>query len=261
MGVGARQTLRLGGYPGREGGRTRLSRIRLVTGSILLPPDGSKRSGRRRHHLPHGADVDAQPGTCDGTTPPTNLAAVKLLATSAHFTFQHADEGGRPVSEYEIRYIEGQIIDEARFSEGIPAPVVAPGQPGAPAEIDLLGLKPLTKYVLALRAKSSCQSMSPLVSFPFETDQLVFAQLSGCFIATAAFGKPQAEKLGGLRWARDQSIAQSPLANEAVDAYYRSSPPLAAALATSEPARAAVRVMLEPFVDLFSTLQMLRGEP
>lgn len=224
------------------------ARVHVVTGACgpVTTPDG-------------GADVDALPGACAVMRSPTAAVTTELLATSARITFAHAGEGEAPVAEYEIRYAEGTTLDDAGFAQGVPAPLVTPGLPGARVEFELTGLKPQTKYVLGIRAKGACQQAASLVTVPFETPPMVFTQLSGCFIATAAFGTPL--KIDGLRWARDRAMAASPLANETVDAYYRSSPPLAAALATSDPARAAVRLALEPLVDLASTLRSLFTDP
>jgi hypothetical protein len=230
--------------PGWEEAAGAAARVHVMTGSCgpVTIPDG-------------GADFDGLPGACEVMSAPTSVATTELLATSAQFTFAHAAEGQSPVAEYEIRYAEGVTLDEAAFTQGVPAPLVTPGEPGARAEFELTGLKPQTKYVLGISAKGGCQQSAGLVTMPFETPPMVFTQLSGCFIATAAFGTPL--KLDPLRWARDQAMAAIPLANAAVDAYYRGSPPLAAALATSDPARAAVRVALAPLVDLAASLQSL----
>ena len=52
-----------------------------------------------------------------------------------------------------------------------------------------------------------------------------FTQLSGCFIATAAFGSDLAPEVAALRRLRDAATARSACAKAAVDLYYRSSPP------------------------------------
>jgi hypothetical protein len=77
-----------------------------------------------------------------------------------------------------------------------------------------------------------------------------FTQLSGCFIATAAYGSPMASDVQTLRRVRDGLRARSPLAAAAADVYARSSPPLADALRASEAARAVTRALLAPLVTL-----------
>ena len=71
-----------------------------------------------------------------------------------------------------------------------------------------------------------------------------FAKLSGCFIATAAFGSDLAPEVATLRLLRDAATSRSALATTAVDLYYRSSPPLARTLARSPVGRALVRTAL-----------------
>lgn len=208
-----------------------------------------------------GADSDSGAGVCQTVVPPSELRVQEVLATSAIIRFRHGAEGSSPLQEYEIRYVEGNKLDDAAFAQGIPAPVVAPAAPGTIAELELTGLKPQTTYMLGIRAKSTCGVTSGLTIVPVQTPQMVFKQLSGCFIATAAYGEPLVERIGALRWARDRAIEQSPLANEAVDAYYRASPALAAVLAESDAGRAAVRALLNPVVNLAEGLRTVFGAP
>ncbi len=69
----------------------------------------------------------------------------------------------------------------------------------------------------------------------------------GCFIATAAYGTPLASELDALRSIRDRALLTSSAGGAFVDAYYRSSPAIAAWIAHRPAARAAVRVALLPF--------------
>ena len=78
----------------------------------------------------------------------------------------------------------------------------------------------------------------------FSTPAIPFSKLSGCFIATAAFGSDLAPEVATLRRLRDLATSRSALASAAVDLYYRSSPPLAATLAHSPVGRALVRTAL-----------------
>jgi len=70
----------------------------------------------------------------------------------------------------------------------------------------------------------------------------------GCFIATAAYGSPLAPEVETLRRFRDDTLARSAPGRAFIHAYYRLSPPLAARLARSQPARSLVRRLLAPLV-------------
>lgn len=67
---------------------------------------------------------------------------------------------------------------------------------------------------------------------------------SSCFIATAAYGTPLAGDLKELRAIRDQRLLPYAVGSAIVDIYYRVSPPVARLVASSEPLRIAVRVLL-----------------
>ncbi len=67
-----------------------------------------------------------------------------------------------------------------------------------------------------------------------------------CFIATAAYGSPFAERVETLRRFRDRWLVTHSLGAAFVDFYYKHSPSLADAISRSSVARAATRTVLYP---------------
>ena len=170
-----------------------------------------------------------------------------LADTSAVVTFKNAQaDGGGAVSAYEIRYREGDTMTDQEFVQAIRAPQVSPGAPGSTATVTLAGLKPATTYVVGVRAVDTCGQTSVLAQVGFATPATPFKQVEGCFVATAAWGSALASQVEALRRARDHARSGSALAAVAIDLYYRSGPPVAAALRRSDTARAAVRMLLSP---------------
>jgi hypothetical protein len=73
-----------------------------------------------------------------------------------------------------------------------------------------------------------------------------FTQLSGCFVATAAWGSAMAPDVAAMRKVRDRLRPQSTMFAVAADLYYRSGPAAAEVLRRSDTARALVRRFLGP---------------
>jgi hypothetical protein len=163
------------------------------------------------------------------------------------------------VQGYEVRFRQGNAMSEADFLESTPIAQVRPGPPGTPATATIADLKQLTPYVVGVRALGKCGTRSSLVVASFETPQMKFTTLSGCFIATAAHGSPMAPELSSLRWLRDHVIQESAPGHAAVQVYYRASPPLADLAARDDTVRAVMRRALAPIVDLARSAQNLAG--
>ncbi len=84
----------------------------------------------------------------------------------------------------------------------------------------------------------------------FVTPAQKFTQLSGCFVATAAYGSEMQPQVAALRSLRDTLRPRSGLVAAAVDLYYRSGPAAAAVIARSETARTLARRLLAPVAEL-----------
>ena len=73
-----------------------------------------------------------------------------------------------------------------------------------------------------------------------------YTQLSGCFVATAAWGRLMAPEVAAMRKVRDRLRPASTMFAVATDLYYRSGPAAAEVLRRSDTARALVRRLLGP---------------
>ena len=134
-------------------------------------------------------------------------------------------------------------VDPSTFSAWTPAGAVPVGAPDSETDVAIGELAPQSEYAIGIRARGACGT-SETTFQRVTTPPASYAKLSGCFIATAAFGSELAPEVQALRAVRDAATARSAIARAAVDIYYRSSPPLAAVIARSDTARALVRTAL-----------------
>jgi hypothetical protein len=182
--------------------------------------------------------------------PVSSLQVVSTLATSASIEFLNASADGKVVDSYEIRSRPGTTMTVADFEQATPAAIVQPDTPGKTAMLTVTDLKPATQYVVGVRSIDQCLQRSEIATIPFKTPIMKFRQLSGCFVATAAYGSEMEPRVAALRHARDRLRPQSSLFTAATDLYYRSGPAAAAVLGRSEVARALARRVLGPLVGL-----------
>jgi hypothetical protein len=208
-------------------------------------------------------EVGPAPEACMPLPPrPTEVSSLTLVAmdaTSASFTFLNAAADGKMVDGYDIRYRIGGFASDGDFTSADPAPFVQPGAPGAPAMVKVQNLKPGTIYVLGVRALDACAQHSDLAVMSFETTAQKFTQLSGCFVATAAYGSALEPQVAALRHARDRLRAASPLFATATDLYYRSGPAAAAVVEDSALARGLARRVIGPVASLAEALDAVTG--
>ena len=106
----------------------------------------------------------------------------------------------------------------------------------------------MRRVVVAARAKAPCGAVSPVVTLDSLTDQATYTTLSGCFIATAAYGSPMMREVDRLRSFRDRYLLTNATGQLLVASYYAVSPPLAGVIAERDGARSLVRSWLTPVV-------------
>ena len=180
----------------------------------------------------------------------TGLHALDVTDRDARIEFIEAHDRNQPVQQYEIRYLVGGSMTTEQFLEATPAPTVLPRMPGALLSVTLKELKPSLTYTVGVRVRGGCVKDGPLAQATFTTKAPVFKQLSGCFVATAAYGSPLEPQVAALRRVRDRAREGSGFAAVSVGLYERSSPPVAALLRETEVGRALVRTALSPLVGL-----------
>lgn len=128
------------------------------------------------------------------------------------------------------------------------------GQPGASVDVDFGHLKPSTTYFVAIRAHNLCAVSGDYVVGSFSTTKINFTKLSGCFVATAAYGSDLEPRVAALRKARDALRGRSLAFAVASDLYYRSGPVAAEVIARSDVARAMARTILAPIASVTQSI-------
>jgi hypothetical protein len=237
-----------------------------ATGTIF-PPDGTisaaPGSGEGRLAVTDGAGgpgrvhvsfTACEAFDCASHGPPVPVPLEdlpgRLTATTASVRLHHVGDGDLPVLGYEARLArvgatDGVALTNQDFARWTPVPGFEPAAPDTTSDVALEGLFPDTEYALGVVARGRCGD-SAVSYLRFRTPRLVYAQLHGCFVATAAFGSALAGEVNVLRILRDRAVAASPLARAAVDLYERDGPAAARVLAETEVGRAVVRRPLAP---------------
>jgi hypothetical protein len=167
-----------------------------------------------------------------------------------------------PIAKYDIRFSTSPINpdDPSTFLRGYQAVaadrtmtglVVPTGQaPGTAISVELGGLQPATHYWVAIRAADVCNVNGPYAVAELTTTKVNFTQLSGCFVATAAYGSALQPQVAALRRVRDRLLGANALFTAGAELYYRSGPAAAEVLRRSDTARAAVRSLIGPLGSL-----------
>jgi hypothetical protein len=198
------------------------------------------------------------PMVCDPPPPsPTMVSLVpvadhEITASTVTIHFRNASANGSPASGYEIRYLATADLSMTpeQFAQANRAPQVLPGLPDTEASFTLDSLKPQTHYVVGIRTQGPCMGQSDIAITDFKTPVMKFTQLSGCFVATAAYGSEMEPEVATLRSARDDLRPRSALFAAAIELYYRSGPAAAAVIGRSDTARALARRLIGPVAEI-----------
>ena len=129
----------------------------------------------------------------------------EVTALSAIVRFDNASAGGHAVSSYEIRYLatDGTTLTPDEFSQ---ADAREPGDTRPARQRWGAGARE-SEAQPALRDRhplaGPCNGQSDVATIDFMTPSQKFTQLSGCFIATAAYGSEMEPQVAALRSLRD----------------------------------------------------------
>lgn len=227
-------------------------------------------------HGPDSGEDPLPPGGDDGTTdagddegwgsctiaPLAALRDVELEpidfdTVRVHFTIPEREDGEAEVTNVVLYYRQGlmPLTDENAGSavQQVPPLEQCSGDlvPGEPAWCDVTELFGNYDYEIGVSYEDECGNQSAIAADGVRTPAQQFAQVDGfCFVATAAYGAPWAERVRALRWFRDAYLKTNPMGRAFVAFYYSASPPLARAIADQPLARASARALLGPITDL-----------
>ncbi len=172
----------------------------------------------------------------------------------------------RGIDKYEVRFSDSPITegDMTSFTRAQPAKaanteesmlvVPATVTPGSVVDVNFGGMQPSKEYWVAIRAVDKCNVSGPFAVATLKTTRINFTQLSGCFVATAAYGSALAPGIQAMRQVRDDLRRRSDLFATAADVYYQAGPAAAALIAKSDLTRAIVRTLLAPVVTVSESI-------
>ncbi|HKP58270.1 MAG TPA: CFI-box-CTERM domain-containing protein [Polyangiales bacterium] len=205
------------------------------------------------------------PMSCEGNAPP---GSVDQLDVEPYPNELHAHEwvgmdfmaasDDTAIFRYEVRVSTDPIDDEDSFMRGQPAKnatieaeeldVPPTTRAGTMVHVDMGGLVQGTHYYVGIRAVDGCAAAGDIKVAEFTTPMRVFATVTPCFVATAAYGSPMAAEIGVLRRFRDRQLATHWIGRQLVAAYYVVGPMLADQIRDHDILRAGARALLTPLV-------------
>jgi hypothetical protein len=167
-----------------------------------------------------------------------------------------------PIHRYDVRVATDPIVDEASFiangraartatddTEGAVALMLPTDvAPGKNVDSAIGGLSALTHYYVAVRATDDLNRSGPISVAEISTQKRVFATVTPCFVASAAYGSPLAEQVSVLRRLRDRHLMTNALGRAFVRAYYERGAGAARMLREHDSVRGVVRALLAPLV-------------
>jgi hypothetical protein len=198
--------------------------------------------------------IQAHPcGACEmAPLPPpvTDLSANALDGNLIEVSFTQVGFGTLPVTGYQVKFLRGSTMDDAAFATAMQphqAASIMAAPPGTKVTFQMDAsdaIAAMRTFVIGVRSVGDCQKTSALRTVQVTTPRQRFTTISGCFIATAAYGSDMAPDVQMLRQFRDRVLLRNPVGGALVSLYYGASPPLAYALAQNDLLRAGARALL-----------------
>jgi hypothetical protein len=232
---------------------------------VVNPPDGtiSQSSGSGADRLKLMSDgsgdwrVQVTVTPIDGSSDTAPLTPDKLdlsQVTDSTMIVMFKVPAGTAPGVYQVRYQQSGPITDENWDQALPASPIHIGEPGSAVSTRLAGLLPKSKYYVAVVPVSRCGKRGAMLTGEGETSNPVFTTLSGCFVATAAYGSQLEPEVATLRRFRDRYLMDNPLGQVLVASYYAMSPPLAGVIAQNEPLRELAQQALAPVVQAVKAL-------
>jgi hypothetical protein len=192
-----------------------------------------------------------------------NVSDVLHADEWVHVRFRAASDD-QGVFRYDVRVAPTPIVDDVSFMAAMPAKqatieaaelsVPTKAAAGTIVQFDMGGLVQQTHYFVAVRAMDACAGVGPIADAEVTTKARVFATVTPCFVATAAWGSPLAQEVGVLRRMRDRHLQTNAVGRALVSAYYAAGSTLADAIRGHDDLRRLARVALAPVVALAKQL-------
>jgi hypothetical protein len=259
------------GYASIDGNAPDIGMLHMMDGTITDDPMGAPGSGadRLRQVTPEEPRVTVELRDCPAHAPPAMPSEFTVVPSMDP---KHSHEWGSlrfvvgasalPISRYAVRLSDKPLSagDPDSFKSARDALaaditmtglVIPTGQsPGTPVSADFGKMDPRTHYWVVIQAFDICNVASAPAIAEVTTTRTNFTQLSGCFVATAAFGSPLEPQVSALRQIRDRLWQSNTLFTVGADLYYRNGPAAADVLRRSDVARALARSVIGPLATL-----------
>lgn len=205
-------------------------------------------------------DDDDGWGRCRSRSLPSmlglELEPIDFDRVRVHFTVPKLDDDVE-VRRIVLYYRRGDMLltddNVGSAIQAVPAPSACASEiePGVTTWCEVSELFGNFDYQIGIRYEDTCGNSSDLVADAITTPGQKFAQVEGlCFVATAAWGAPWAERVQALRWFRDLYLKSNGVGYALVTLYTLHSPPAARIVARDPVTRTLAQIVLSPLASL-----------
>jgi hypothetical protein len=201
---------------------------------LKIEPDSNKRYAHTRAHLSFRAPVSERP---------IGSYAVEIKADNSDWEQAYTPDAEQEFLPVALDVCADPANPSVNRCEGM--------QAGALLEATISGLFASSHYEVRVTPRDrTCGEQGASLSSEVTTPARVFATVTPCFVATAAYGSPLADQVSVLRALRDRHLANHALGRAFIRLYYALGPSLAAPVRDHAWLASVVRAMLTPVVKL-----------